>query len=273
MEIFTTIFIEPLANGLAVFIKIFQGNLGLGIIGFTIALRLILNPLTKPYLKSMKAMRDLAPQLNKLKAKHKGDRVKLAQAQADFYKDKGINPSAGCIPYILQFVVLIAFFRMFILILDGPGSPQENFNTLLYSPLLFESSETIKTMFLGIELTEPNTFRVAGIPFALPGILLILAAASQVVASKIMAPAVKIEEEISKKTKEVADDVQTAMQKSMVWTFPLFTIIFGMRFAAGLALYWLVISIFQAYQQYTISGWGGMQSWLNKAGLLKSKSK
>jgi len=268
--IFTTLLVQPLANGLAIFIKIFGGNLGLAIITFTIFLRLLLNPLTKPYMESMKKIRELNPQLDKIKKKYKGDKVKLAQAQADLYKQKGVNPSAGCIPYIIQIVILIAFFRMFTMTLSGDGAIEESFNQLLYSPLYFSPEATINTTFLGIDLTQPNTFTVAFLPFALPGIILILAALAQLVSSKIMAPAVQAEGEAAKKTKEIGDDMQATMQKSMVYTFPLFTIIFGMRFPAGLALYWMVISAFQAYQQYRTTGWGGMKPWLIRLGLLKS---
>ena len=50
----------------------------------------------------MKKMKDYAPALAKLKEKHKGDKAKYMKAQADFYKEKGINPGAGCLPYLLQ---------------------------------------------------------------------------------------------------------------------------------------------------------------------------
>src|SRR3990170_5446707 len=110
MNIFTTILIQPLANGLILFYRLFGNNMGLAIIGFSLLLVILLNPLTKPYMESMKKMKDLAPQLEKLKRKHT-DKVKLAQAQAGLYKQRGVNPSAGCLPYLLQIVVLIAFFN------------------------------------------------------------------------------------------------------------------------------------------------------------------
>jgi len=83
MNIFTVILLQPLANGLILFYRLLASNLGLAIIGFSLFLRFILNPLTAPYMKSMKRMKDLGPQLEKLKIRHKGDRVKFAQAQAD----------------------------------------------------------------------------------------------------------------------------------------------------------------------------------------------
>ena len=72
---FETILIQPLANGLILFYKLLGGNLGVAIIGFSIFLRFALNPLTKPYMKSMQKMKELAPQLEKLKRKYKGDKM------------------------------------------------------------------------------------------------------------------------------------------------------------------------------------------------------
>ena len=60
-----------------------------------------------------------------------------------------------------------------------------------------------------------------------------------------------------------------AMQSSMVYTFPLMTIFFGVKFPSGLALYWLLFSVFQMFQQYKSSGWGGLTPLLNKLRLLK----
>jgi membrane protein insertase Oxa1/YidC/SpoIIIJ len=53
-------------------------------------------------------------------------------------------------------------------------------------------------------------------------------------------PYTKAEEKVAKKTSEKSDDFQVAMQKSMIYTFPLFTLFIGMQFASGLAIYWLV---------------------------------
>src|SRR3990170_9088883 len=113
MNIFNVVLIQPLANGLILFYKVLGGNMGLAIIGFSLFLRYVLNPLTRPYMNSMKKMKEVAPELERLKKRHTGDRVKLAQAQADLYRQKGVNPGAGCLPYLLQIVILIAFFNLF----------------------------------------------------------------------------------------------------------------------------------------------------------------
>lgn len=270
MQIFTTLLVAPLANGLVVFYHLLFSNMGLAIIGFSVFLRVILNPLTKPYTESMKKMREVAPALNKLKKKYKDDKVKLAQAQADLYKSKGINPGAGCLPYLLQIVILIAFFSMFNRTLSAEN-PIMAFNELLYEPLKFPPGTEINTQFLWLDLTQPAVINVPFLPFPIPGPLLILAAIAQLFSAKIMAPYEEAETKVAKKTPGGGDDFQVAMQKYMIYTFPLMTLFIGLRFPSGLALYWLVFSIFQAYQQYRAQGWGGMTPWLMRVGLLKSE--
>lgn len=271
MNIFTIIITQPLANGIIFFYHLLGDNLGLAIIVFSIALRFALTPLTKPYMESMKKMKEYQPDLEKLKKRHAGDRVKLAQAQADFYKEKGINPSSGCLPYILQIVVLIALFRLFINVLSPDVDTVMKFNELLYEPLKFAASETINLNFLWMNLSQPDTFNVEGFPFALPGITLFLAAALQFLSAKISQPFVEQKQVAAKATPEKGDDFTTAIQSSMVYTFPLMTLVIGLNFPSGLALYWLVFSAYQGFQQYKTSGWGGLTPWVKKFGILTEK--
>ena len=268
---FTTILVQPLANGL-VFIYNIIGNLGWAIIIFSILLRVILNPLTKPYMESMKKMKDFAPLLEKLKKKHKNDKLKLAQAQSELYKQKGINPGAGCIPYLLQIVILIAFFRMFTLTLSAGSDLTQSFNKLLYEPLKFSQGAVIETSFFYLDITKPDAFPVSFLPFAIPGVFLFAAAIVQLLSSKMMAQPARVGQVTAQKTKESADDIQAMMQQSMIYTFPIFTLIFGLQFPAGLTLYWLTFSLTQLWQQYNTYGIGEIKPWLNKFGLLKSKS-
>ncbi|OGM09570.1 hypothetical protein A2159_00295 [Candidatus Woesebacteria bacterium RBG_13_34_9] len=269
MNIFELILLKPLANGLIVFYKIFADNLGLAIIAFSLFLRIILNPLTKPYMNSMKKMKDLAPELERLKQRHQGDKIKFAQAQADLYKQRGVNPAAGCLPYLLQIVILIAFFNVFTKTISNNGSLAENFNRFLYEPLRFSQNESINVNFLYLNLTKPDVIKIPGISFSIPGPILILAALVQLISAKVMAPYTKQEENIAKKTKSGTDDFQVTMQKSMIYTFPLFTLLIGMGFSSGLALYWLIFSLSQAIQQVRAQGWGELTPLIKKANLFK----
>ena len=121
MNIFTTLLIQPLTNGLIFFYNLLWQNMGLAIIGFSLFLRFATNPLTKPYMASMKKIKEVEPQIKKLKLKYKGDQKGMMAAQTELYKQRGINPSAGCLPYILNIVIMIALFNVFTHVLSQNG--------------------------------------------------------------------------------------------------------------------------------------------------------
>lgn len=273
MNIFIVLLVQPLTNGLILFYKVLGQNLGVAILGFSLFLIFALRPLTKPYMESMKKMRELQPQIDKLKKKFGTDKMKFSQAQAELYKERKINPAAGCLPYLLQFAVLIALFNVFTTALSGDGNATAKVNTLLYPALKFTQEQVLNTKFLYLDISKPDTFSVPGIPFGLPGLFLVLATLAQFVSAKIMSPYISQEKQVAKKTKSSSDDMQVAMQSSMTYTLPLMTLIFGLRFPSGLALYWLVFSIVNVWQQVTMSGWGSLTPLVNKLGFVKVDAK
>ena len=77
-------------------------SLGIAIILLTIAINLLLFPLTLKQTRSMRSMSEIQPDVKKLQSEHKGDREKLNQELMALYKDRGVNPAAGCLPLLLQ---------------------------------------------------------------------------------------------------------------------------------------------------------------------------
>lgn len=261
---------QPLTSGLILCYRIFGQNLGIAILVFSVALIFLLRPLTKPYLESMKKIKAMEPQMNKIKKKFGNDKMKISQAQAELYKENKVNPAAGCLPYILQFIILISLFRVFTGVLAANGNVVANIDRFLYTPLKFAQTETLNTKFLYLDISKPDTFNIPGIPFAIPGIFLLLATIAQFISVKITAPYLSAEEKIAKKTKGEADDMQVAMTQSMTYTLPLMTLIFGLKFPSGLALYWLVFSVVNVWQQVGMNGWGSLTSFARRLHLLKS---
>jgi len=265
MSIFEVLLTQPLTNGLILFYKILGGNLGLAITFFSVFLVLLLRPLTKPSLESMKKMRALAPRLEKLKKKYKNDKLKFSQAQAELYKQEKINPLAGCLPQIFQLFILYALFGVFTTALSANGDTIQKLNHLLYPSLKLSPETTLNTKFLYLDVTKPDVFRVPGLAFPLPGIILILAALAQFISVKVSSPYIKEEEKIAKKTQSESDDMQVAIQKSMTYTLPLMTIFFGMSFPSGLAIYWFIFSLVNTWSQIKTSGWGNLTPLVSKA--------
>jgi len=256
---FHTLLYQPLVNGLIFFYKIF-GNFGTAIVVLTIFIRLILIPLTLPSLKVASKMKELAPELGKLKKKYAKDKQKFAQAQMEIYKKHGVNPAAGCLPQIIQLVVLIALYQAFIKVLRPDGNMVEKLNEVLYPFLRLPVEAVINTRFFYLDLAKPDVFRLPGFSFPLPGFFLLASAVVQFFSSKMMQPAVKAAQKEAKETPGTQDDLAAAMQNQMLYLFPLMTILIGFSFPSGLVLYWLVFSVFTAVQQYFITGWGGLKN-------------
>ncbi|MFZ5365816.1 MAG: YidC/Oxa1 family membrane protein insertase [Patescibacteria group bacterium] len=261
-EIWNLFLFHPLVNGLILLYKFF-GNLGVAIIILTLAIRAVLIPLTAPSLKAAKKMAELAPEIEKLKKRHGGDKQKFAQAQMELYRQKGVNPAAGCLPQIIQLLILIALYQAFAQVLRANGVEIiSRLNEILYPALRLPLETKINLSFLYLDLSKPDVFHFQGLP--LPGIFLIFAALTQFLSSKMMQPALRKEEKEAQKTPEKTDDVATAMQSQMLYLFPLMTILIGFTFPSGLILYWFIFSAFQLVQQYFTSGWGGLSPWVAK---------
>lgn len=86
-------------------------NWGLAIILFTLLIRLALHPLNKKQITSMKSMQAIQPEIEKLKKKYKDDQQTFQLKTMELYKEKGINPAAGCLPLLIQMPILIALYQ------------------------------------------------------------------------------------------------------------------------------------------------------------------
>ena len=82
-QLWSTLLYQPLVNGLIFFYRFFGNNLGWAIVALTALVRLLVMPLMKPQLEAAKTMQTLAPELENLKKKHRGDKQKLDQAQME----------------------------------------------------------------------------------------------------------------------------------------------------------------------------------------------
>lgn len=250
-----TIFFEPLLNALIFFYQFLGQNLGMAIIGLTVFIRGALTPLTLPSLRAAQKIKDLQPKLAKLKAKYSHDRQLFAQKQLEFYRQEGVNPASGCLPQIVQIIILIALFQAFNQVLVVNGSVVENLNQHLYQPLKLAADFSFNPRFLYLDLTKPDVFAITPIALgpikisALPGVFLILSAAAQFLSSKLMMPVAKATQAKAEKTKPEADDMAAAMQTQMLYLMPIMTLFIGLRFPSGLVLYWLVFSTMMLIQQ------------------------
>lgn len=91
----------------------FGGSIGLGIVLFTLLIRLILMPLYHMQLKSSQKMQELQPELRELQRQYPGaeNRVKLAEKSQALYKKYDVNPYASLLPLVVQLPILMALYQ------------------------------------------------------------------------------------------------------------------------------------------------------------------
>jgi YidC/Oxa1 family membrane protein insertase len=113
------------------------GSYGLSIILLTVAVRMLILPLTIYQTKSMKSMQEVQPLMKALQDKYKDQPEKLNQEMMALYKEHKVNPLAGCLPLLIQMPFLYAIFAVL-----------QSFN-----PEAFGASTT----FLWMDLATKNT--------------------------------------------------------------------------------------------------------------------
>jgi len=87
------------------------GSFGLSIIVLTVAVNVLMYPLTMKQLKATKGMQDLQPQMAEIQRKYGKDKQKLAQEQMRMYKESGLSPAGCLVPMLIQMPVWIALYQ------------------------------------------------------------------------------------------------------------------------------------------------------------------
>ena len=95
-----------------IFFKKISGNFGVSIILLTLLIKLIFFPLANKSYVAMQKMKELQPQLLRIKETYKNDKVKLNQEMMALYKREKVNPAAGCLPIIIQIPVFFALYKI-----------------------------------------------------------------------------------------------------------------------------------------------------------------
>lgn len=271
-----TIILNPIFNVLVI-IHYFVGSLGLSIILFTLIIKSAMIPITLPSIKMSKKQRDIQPEIQKIKEKYKYDQKKMAQMQMEVMKRHGINPASGCLTTIVTIIFMIAVYRSVITMTNG--SSIEELNSHIYFDYFkFSQEKVINTDFLTVDLSkgvyvksenegEADLFQIGAF------IITLMAVGFQFLATKMMMPFSKMTDKIVKKTPSGTDDMMQAMQKQNLYIMPMMFFIFGLTLPAGVMIYIVVSTLFQIAQTYFFTGWGGLEPWAAKLGLIKGGKK
>lgn len=242
--LFDTLVYNPIYNLLVFTYNVIPfHDFGVAIIIVTLIIKFLLMPLSRKQIESQKKMQELQPKIKEIQEKYKKDKEKQSRALMEFYKVNKTNPFSGCLPTIFQLVFLIAIYRVLFNISNGGLIVDGN---SLYS--FVKNPGQINQFFLGI-VDLSRSLNLGQITInSLPHILLVvLAALSQYFQTKmLMASSPKNEK------KGNNQDFSQIMTQQMLYMGPLLTLFIGIKFPAGLALYWLVSTIFAIIQQRSL---------------------
>lgn len=230
--------LNPFVTILTFLYSIFNQDMVLAIIVFTILIRLLTYPLTAQQMKSSKVMQQLQPELKKLQEKYKNDREKLAQEQMRMYREYGVNPVGGCLPLLIQFPILIALYQAVTHALAANPLSLIDLSGRLLIPGLGDVIP-LENRWLGMYLSQPPDMASGSIiGYALP-ILVVITTWLQFKVSMTPTPP----------SDDGKPNPAAATQQTMGTIMPLMYGFFALQFSVGLSIYFIasnVIGIAQA---------------------------
>ena len=206
----------------------FLGNMGLAIICLTFFLKLLVLPLAYKSYVSMARMKELQPEMEALKAKAGEDKAKLQRDMMLLYKEKKVNPAAGCLPIFFQIPIFFSLYKV-----------------------IYVTIELRQSSFVGWinDLSMPDTsslFNFFGLlPWGLPDATSML----HTVFIGLLPIMLGISMWLQQKLNPAPTDA--AQAQIMAWMPWIFMFMLG-RFASGLVLYWITNNTITFAQQYLI---------------------
>ena len=201
----------------------YTGNFGVSILIVTVIVKLLMFGLANKSYRSMKKMKALQPEIERLKDLYGDDKAKFNQEVMSLYKKQQVNPLSGCLPILVQIPVFFAIYKVLNVTIEMRQAPFFGWIHNLSAP----DPTNIFNLF-GLLPITPASFLHLG---AWPIIMVITMYLQQ-----RMSPA-------------PTDPTQAQVMKFM----PLmFLFMFG-GFPSGLLIYWAWSNILSIAQQYYIT--------------------
>jgi YidC/Oxa1 family membrane protein insertase len=195
----------------------FVPNYGIVIIIFSIIIKLLLHPLTRKQMDSMRKMQKLTPMMTEIREKHKEDPQKMNREIMRLYSDYGINPASGCLPMLPQLPILFALFTVF------------------RSTIELRQAEFA---FWITDLSVPD--KIVTLPFNIP----ILGVDYLSGLALLMGVTLFVQQKMTMKDPR---------QKALVYIMPIVLTFLFTVFPSGLNLYYFVFNLLSVGQQYYVN--------------------
>ena len=193
------------------------GNYGIGIILLTVLIRVIILPLTVKQEKSMKKMRDIQPEVDKLREKYKDNPQEMQIKMQEIYKKNQVNPMAGCLPLFIQMCIFITLFRV---LNDANSIPSD-------------------ATFLWFNLKQPDA--LVKLPFT-----------GMFSAINIFPLLNTVVTFFQQKMMSTGTQDSNPQMKTMLYTLPLVILVMTYNMPSGVSLYWFTSSLLAVIQQFFI---------------------
>lgn len=227
-EIFNTVFFNPIYNGLIFLLDVVPFiDVGIAVILVTIVVKLILFPFSLKMVKTQLAVKQLEPEITKLKNTHKNDKQEQARQTMALYKERGVNPFSGFLLILIQIPVIFALYWVFM----RGGLPEINMDILYsFTPI----PDSVNMNFLG--LIDVSTKSVL---FAL------FAGITQYFQIKYSLPPLKAR---SGKA-SLKDDLARSFHIQMRYVMPIIVFSIAYAISAAVAIYWTTSNLFAIGQE------------------------
>jgi YidC/Oxa1 family membrane protein insertase len=259
LQFFETYIVQPVFNLLVFIYSVIPGHdFGIAIVLFTVVIRILLWPLLRKQLHHARAMRNLQPELKKLKKVAKGDRQKEMQLQMELYKERGIKPMASIGTLAIQLPIFIALYQAILKITNNP----ETLSTFTYDwvrnlswmqYIVDDIARFDERLFGIVSLAEHG---IQGGSWYFPAFIIAgLSTFAQYHQTKLTMMNTQDARKLSEILKDAASgkeadqtEVTAAVSKFMLVVLPFFTFIFALIVPAALSLYMLVSSAVGYFQ-------------------------
>lgn len=204
------------------------GNMGWAIIALTLLIKALVLPLAYKSYVSMAKMKELQPQMEKIKETAGDDRQKLQKEMMELYKREKVNPAAGCLPILLQIPIFFSLYKVIFVTLELRHTPWIGWIKDLSAP----DTSSLYNLWGILPWAPPEPGSVLALIFI--GILPLCLGVSMWLQQKLNpAP---------------ADPTQKMIFAWMPWVFMF---MLG-SFASGLVIYWIANNVITFSQQYLI---------------------
>ena len=204
------------------------GNMGWAIIGLTLFIKAFLFPLAYKSYVSLAKMKELQPELAKLKEKVGDDKKRMQQEMMAYYKTHKINPASGCLPILPQIPIFFSLYKVIFVTIEMRHAPFIWWLKDLSAP----DPTSILNLFGALPWSPPDPASLLSLISL--GVLPILLGVTMWLQQKLNpAP---------------TDPTQAAIFAWLPW---IFMFMLG-RFASGLIIYWIANNTITFVQQYAI---------------------